>query len=74
MSEVSFRNESGIVLPGPCGMIREKEHATVPQEYYDWYVSQGWAPERKVKPVPNKRKATNASNKKAVDNVTSFLD
>ena len=73
MSEVSFKNESGIDLSGPTGMIRRGERATVPTSYYDWYVKRGWCPERKVKPVPNKRKAADASNKEAVDNVTSFL-
>ena len=70
MSEISFKNESGITLSGPKGMIAPLERATVPQEYYDWYVSKGWAPERKVKPTGKK---ANAKDKKAVDNVPSFL-
>lgn len=73
MSEISFQNKSGITLSGPSGMIAPEEHATVPQEYYDWYVSKGWAPERKVKPVPNKRKKADAKDKDPVDNVPSFL-
>lgn len=73
MSEISFTNESGIDLSGPTGMIRAGEKASVPAEYYDWYVKMGWCPERKVKPVPNKRKAKNADNEKTVDNVPSFL-
>ena len=70
-AEVKFINESGIVLPGPSGMIREGEAASVPQEYYDWYVSRGWCPEIKpAKPAPRKK---NASNKTTVDNKPSFL-
>lgn len=72
MSEtVKFTNNSGIVLSGPISMIREGEEAEVPKEYYDWYVSRGWAPE--LKPAKSNPRKKNASNKKTVDDIPSFL-